>query len=62
MAYLNEFKSSTFALNIFGTIVPCYAALSSLILNIVVAVVLSAIFNALFRAPRIDATAASDYT
>mgnify|MGYP001598069841 FL=1 len=61
MAYLNAFKSSIFALNIFGTIVPCYAALSSLILNIVVAIVLSAVFNALSRAPHVDATTAEDY-
>jgi solute:Na+ symporter, SSS family len=61
MAYLNAFKSSTFALNIFGLVVPCYAALSSLILNIAVAVVLSALFNALSNAPRVDATAAKDY-
>jgi SSS family solute:Na+ symporter len=61
MAYLNAFKSSTFALNIFGLVVPCYAALSALILNIAVAAVLSAIFNALLSAPRIDTTTAEDY-
>jgi len=61
MAYLNAFKSSTFALNILGTVVPCYAAFSALILNIVVSVVLSAIFNTLFNSARIDATAAEDY-
>jgi SSS family solute:Na+ symporter len=61
MAYLNAFKSSTFALHIFGTIVPCYAALSSLILNILIAAALSVVFNTLSNAPRVDATAAEDY-
>ncbi len=36
-------------------------ALSSLILNLLVSVVLSAIFNALAKTPRQDATTASDY-
>jgi SSS family solute:Na+ symporter len=57
MAWMNAFKSSIFALNIFGTVVPCYAALSSLVLNIAVAVVLSAII----RTPHTDATAVEDY-
>jgi len=61
MAAQSGFKTSTYALNILGTVVPCYAALSSLILNIVVGVVLSVIFNALSRAPRTDATTAEDY-
>jgi hypothetical protein len=41
--------------------VPCYAALSSLILNLAVGVVLSVIFNAFSGTPRIDATTAEDY-
>src|SRR6185312_11084824 len=57
MAYLNAFKSSIFALHIFGVTVPCYAALSSLILNIAVAAVLSLVI----RTPHADATAAEDY-
>jgi SSS family solute:Na+ symporter len=57
MAYLNAFKSSIFALHVFGLTVPCYAALSSLILNLAVAVVLSA----LIRTPHADATAQEDY-
>ncbi len=61
MAWTNAFKSSTYALNIFGTVVPCYAALSSLILNLAVAAVLSAAFNALRRGPRTDATLPQDY-
>ncbi|HWA91570.1 MAG TPA: sodium:solute symporter [Rhizomicrobium sp.] len=61
MAALNGFKSSTFALNIFGTVVPCYAALSSLILNIAVAVVLSLLFNVVSGNLRADATSPQDY-
>jgi SSS family solute:Na+ symporter len=61
MAAQSGFKTSTYALNILGTIVPCYAALSSLILNLAVGVVLSVIFNAFSGTPRIDATTAEDY-
>jgi SSS family solute:Na+ symporter len=61
MAAQSAFKTSTYALHILGTIVPCYAALSSLILNVAIAAALSAVFNALSSAPRIDATAAEDY-
>jgi SSS family solute:Na+ symporter len=61
MAAQSAFKTSTYALNILGTIVPCYAALSSLILNILIAIVLSVLFNMLSRGPRIDATVAEDY-
>jgi len=40
--------------------VPCYAALSSLVVNVAVSVALSFVFNAL-SAPRADATLAEDY-
>ena len=60
MAAQSAFKSSIYALNVLGTMVPCYAALSSVIVNIVIAVILSAIFNAFSRAPRADSTAAQD--
>jgi solute:Na+ symporter, SSS family len=52
MAAQSAFKTSTYALNILGTVVPCYAALSSLILNIAVALVLSAALNAVMGTPR----------
>ena len=55
MAAQSGFKISTYALNILGTIVPCYAALSSLVLNIAIAVVLSALFNVFFKTPSRDA-------
>jgi len=61
MAYQNAFKSATYALDLFGVTVPCYAAFSALVLNIAVAVVLSAVFNAASRGVRADATTAEDY-
>jgi hypothetical protein len=41
--------------------VPCYAALSALVLNIVVSVLFSILFNAIERKPAADTTLASDY-
>jgi len=61
MAAQSGFKTSTYALNIFGTVLPCYAALSSLILNIALAIVLSIAFNLVTQRPRVDATLAEDY-
>lgn len=60
MAASLDFQGSIYALHIFGITVPCYAALSSLVLNVTVSVVLSAVFN-LSRDARADATAAADY-
>lgn len=54
------FTKTIYALHIFGWTVPCYAALSSLVLNIVVSVVLSGLFNAM-KGTREDATMAEDY-
>lgn len=50
-----------YALHLFGVTVPCYAALSSLILNIAVSAALSAVFNLATRNPRVDTTIAGDY-
>jgi SSS family solute:Na+ symporter len=61
MAAQSSFKTSTYALHILGTVVPCYAALSSLVLNIAVSAVLSVAFNALSKTPSADATLADDY-
>jgi SSS family solute:Na+ symporter len=61
MAAQSSFKTSTYVLHILETAVPCYAALSSLVLNIAVGVVLSLVFNAISKAPAIDATLAEDY-
>jgi solute:Na+ symporter, SSS family len=61
MAWRNAFASSTYALHFFGLTIPCYAALSSLVLNLAAAAALSAVFNAFDKGPRIDATTAEDY-
>ncbi|HEX3674927.1 MAG TPA: sodium:solute symporter [Rhizomicrobium sp.] len=61
MAWTLGFAKSVYALHIGGVTVPCYAALSSLVLNIAVSVALSLVFNAFAKSPRIDATVAADY-
>ena len=60
MAAESSFKASVYVLHIGGIDLPCYAALSSLVLNIAVSVVLSLVFNALSSA-RADQTTAEDY-
>ncbi|HWU26378.1 MAG TPA: sodium:solute symporter [Rhizomicrobium sp.] len=60
MAASNGFASAIYALKIGSWTVPCYAALSSLALNIVVAALLSAAFNAI-AGGSVDATKAEDY-
>ncbi len=61
MAWMNAFKVSVYPLQLFGVTIPCYAAFSSLILNIAVSVLLSFVFNALSKGVRVDATAEADY-
>jgi len=61
MAASLNFAKSIYSVTIFGITIPCYAALSSLVLNLIVAIVLSAIFNAAAKGARDDATLASDY-
>jgi SSS family solute:Na+ symporter len=61
MAYANAFKISIYPITLFGYTIPCYAALSSLVLNIAVSVALSWVFNAVLRTPPSDATAEADY-
>ncbi|HWA29687.1 MAG TPA: sodium:solute symporter, partial [Rhizomicrobium sp.] len=60
MAAQSGFKASVYVLHIGGLALPCYAALSSLILNIVVSAALSLVFNAL-SSTRNDTTLAEDY-
>jgi SSS family solute:Na+ symporter len=50
-----------YPLHIFGTTVPCYIALASLVVNIVVAFVLSLFLNAVWSDRHKDVTAATDY-
>jgi len=61
MAAANAFKASIYPITLFGYTIPCYAAVSSLILNIIVTVVLSWAFNALLRTPPSDQTVEADY-
>ena len=50
-----------YPLHLFGTTIPCYIALSSLIVNIIVSVVLSLLFNPVLSDRDRDVTAAGDY-
>lgn len=67
MAYLQSspitphFASSTYSLNLFGQVIPGYAAFYAFIANIVVTVVLSFIFNLVGLAKGTDSTATADY-
>jgi SSS family solute:Na+ symporter len=60
MAGASGFKAAVYVLHIGGLALPCYAALSSLILNLIVSTALSLAFNALSDA-RTDQTAVEDY-
>ena len=56
-----NFKGSTYVMHILGADIPSYAALSSVALNLVIALVLSVVFNAMSKGSRTDATMAADY-
>ncbi|MDB5440774.1 MAG: Na+/solute symporter [Caulobacteraceae bacterium] len=60
VATLN-FQSSTFSLNLFGVTIPCYAAVSALVLNLILSYGFSLVFNRFSKAPRLDETIAEDY-
>ncbi len=62
MAAMTGFTSSTFQLDLFGFVIPGYAALYAVVLNLVVAAVLTPVFRAIRSGERpIDETAAADY-
>ena len=61
MAWVNAFKVSIYPLHILGVIVPCYAAVSSLAINLGVSIAFSWLFNAVLRTPPSDATEEADY-
>ena len=61
MAAANGFKVSIYPIVLFGYTIPCYAAVSSLVLNIIVSVAFSWLFNAVLRTPPSDATMEADY-
>jgi SSS family solute:Na+ symporter len=54
-------KSTTYPLHVGGIIIPCYAAVLALLLNIAVAVAMSLVLNALSKSARLDETAPADY-
>ena len=55
------FKSSTYTLYLFGLEIPCYAAVSALVLNIAVSYGLTLIINAVGSPVRRDETRPEDY-
>jgi SSS family solute:Na+ symporter len=55
------FKSSTYSLHILGWTIPCYAAISALVLNLLVSWVVTLILRAASVAPTRDETVAADY-
>jgi SSS family solute:Na+ symporter len=60
MAWQLGFKSSTYVLHAFGIAIPCYAALSALLLNLVIAGVISLVAS-LAGMVSTDQTVAEDY-
>lgn len=61
MAWTLDFKNSTYTLQLFGITVPCYAAVSALVLNIVVSVALSFILEPGSSKVACDETVGEDY-
>ena len=61
MAATLDFQASIFVLHVGGVAVPCYAAVSALLLNILVSYVLSLVLNRSSKGPRYDETVAEDY-
>lgn len=55
------FSTSVYPLHIGGVTIPCYAALASLLINLVVTVVFTWLFNITHAAPGKDATVDLDY-
>jgi len=60
MAWTLGFKGSTYPLHLFGLTIPCYAALSALVLNLLIAGVVSVVASAL-SVVSADQTVAEDY-
>jgi SSS family solute:Na+ symporter len=61
MAWTKAGVATTYVLHLFGVAIPCYAALSSLLLNVVVSSGLSLILAAVSNDVPTDATTAEDY-
>lgn len=61
MGIVNQFKSSTYSLHVFGHVIPGYAAIYALILNLIIVIVFSLMFNGLKVGRGVDQTAHTDY-
>jgi SSS family solute:Na+ symporter len=61
MVAQSGFKSAIYTLTLFGTAVPCYAAVAALAVNLALAAGLSVVLNAVAKAPLRDTTVAEDY-
>jgi SSS family solute:Na+ symporter len=61
MVWSLAFKSSTYPLHIFGWTVPCYAAVSALLVNLLVSWLLTVILRATVGSKPVDETVAADY-
>jgi SSS family solute:Na+ symporter len=61
MAVALNFKGAVYEVHLFGLTIPCYAALIALVVNIVIAYVVSFVCNALSSARGADTTLAEDY-
>ena len=61
MAWRLHFKGTVFSLHLFGITIPCYAAVSALVLNIAISLALSWLFNFASSRLPVDETIAEDY-
>ena len=61
MAAQSDFKAAVYPLQLFGTTVPCFIALSSVVVNIAVAVIVSLPLNRVASDRHKDVTVAGDY-
>jgi SSS family solute:Na+ symporter len=61
MVWSLAFKSSTYPLHLFGLTIPCYAAVSALVVNLLVSWQLTLILRATVGTPVKDETVAADY-
>ncbi|MDR3526720.1 MAG: sodium:solute symporter [Rhizomicrobium sp.] len=61
MVAQSSFTSAIYTLHLFGTAMPCYAAVAALALNLALAVGLSVVLHSIAKRPLRDATAAADY-
>jgi SSS family solute:Na+ symporter len=61
MAWMLDFQSSIYPLHLFGVTVPCYVAVSALLLNVVVSLILNFALSLAPSGLRLDETVAEDY-